>query len=100
MLHVNEKVKLSEEIGTQDGLLYISKDEDPAKGTSKSKVKCKRAGTVCRYGGTVGSLQGQTVVWTSALSARRWKYAHLCTGIHKKAEITRAVSNVKHATMC
>ena len=56
MLHVNEEVTLSEEIGTQDGLLYISKDENPAKGTSKSKVECEGAGTVYRYGGTVGSL--------------------------------------------
>lgn len=37
--HVNEKVKVAEEISTKDGSLNIGKDEDPPNSASKSKVE-------------------------------------------------------------
>ena len=35
---------------------------------------------------------------TFAFGARGWEYAHLCTGVHKKAEATGAIHYVKKAT--
>ena len=39
LLHVNQQSEVSQEVGTEDGLLYISDDENPWKRSSEPKVE-------------------------------------------------------------
>ena len=62
MPHINKQIVGSEKISSEDGLLDICNDEDPAERPTESQVKCKRSIAEGRNRGAIDGLQAEVVL--------------------------------------
>ena len=53
LLHVDQQSKVSQEIGTEDGFVNISDDENPRQRSSEAEVEGERSLAVCSDGSVV-----------------------------------------------
>lgn len=98
MPHVDNELVVPQKVGSNDCLVHVRDDKDPAKGTSEANVKSHRVlavGPDCRF---VHRSENRRVRRMASLSQRRRKDTDLGASVDKIADFGDTVGDVEEAT--
>ena len=79
--HIHQEIKMTEEIGTEDGMSDIRDEKDLSEGLPESQVEGAGCGTEGRTG-----QQGN------------WQDTDFSSGVHQEAQATQPVGNKEQVT--